>query len=274
MQKKLIVLLIGSLLAAPSFAAAKDRADREAAREARQEARAARHEARDARQEERKATRAAKEESIGLGSGAAIGGLAGGPIGVVLGAAFGGWLGDRFHDERQARVEADERAMKASARAGSLEQRLVASERMVAQKNAELYGERVAHRQALQEALSVEVFFRTEESGLGGATEQRLAKLAALIEPMDGAVIRLAGHTDARGTESFNATLSTARAEAVRDALIRGGMPAERVLVTGAGETAATAAEQDVDGMALERRVEIEIIDVDGSSRVAELGTN
>jgi len=39
--------------------------------------------------------------------------------------------------------------------------------------------------------------------------------------PMDGAVIRPAGHTGARATESYNATLSTARAEAVREALIR-----------------------------------------------------
>ena len=267
MQKKLIVLLIGSLLAAPSFAAAKDRADREAARAARQEARAA-------RQESRQTSRAAKEEAIGLGSGAAIGGLAGGPVGLVLGAAFGGWLGDRFHDERGARRDADERAAQAATRAGALEQRLVASERTVAAKNAELFSERVAHRLALQEALSVEVFFRTEESGLGGTTEERIAKLAALIEPMDGAVIRLAGHTDARGTEAFNSTLSTERAEAVREALIRAGMPAERVIVTSAGETAATAPEQDVDGMALERRVELDIIDVDDSSRVAELGTN
>lgn len=280
MQKKLIVLLIGSLLAAPSFVAAKDRADGDSARAARQEARAARQEARQesraARQESRAArqeSRAAKEEAFGVGGGAAIGGLAGGPIGVVLGAAFGGWLGDRFHDERQARRDSDVRAAQASAQAGSLEQRLAATERTVAAKNAELFSERVAHRRNLQEALSVEVFFRTEESGLGGATEERLTKLAALIEPIDGAVIRLAGHTDARGTESFNSTLSTARAEAVREALILGGMPAERVIVTAAGEGAATAAEQDVDGMALERRVELDIIDVD-ESRVAELGTD
>ena len=169
---------------------------------------------------------AAKEESIGLGSGAAIGALAGGPVGFVLGAAFGGWLGDRFHGERSARREADERAAQASIHAGELETLLAASERAVAAKDAELFGERVAHRRNLQEALSVELFFRTEESGVGGATEERLAKLAALIEPMEGAVIRLEGHTDVRGTETYNSTLSTARAEAVRDALIRGGMPA------------------------------------------------
>jgi outer membrane protein OmpA-like peptidoglycan-associated protein len=263
MHKKLIVLIVGSLLATPAFAAPKDRADRESARAARQEARAARQE-----------SRAAKEESIGVGSGAAIGALAGGPVGLVLGAAFGGWLGERFHDERSARRDADERAARSSAHAGSLQTLLAASERAIVAKEAELFSERAAHRRNLQEALSVEVFFRTEESGLGGATEERLAKLAALIEPMDGAVIRLDGHTDARGTETFNTTLSTARAEAVREALIRGGMPAERVIVNAAGETGSTAPAEDVDGMALERRVEMNIVDVDGSGRVAELGTN
>ena len=242
MRKKLIVLIVGSLLATPSFAEPKNRAH--------------------------------KEESIGVGSGAAIGALAGGPIGFVLGAAFGGWLGDRFHQERTARREADEHASQASAHAASLEQLLAVSERLAAEKNAELNSERVAHRRDLQDALSVEVFFRTEEAGVVGATEERLSKLAALIEPMEGAVIRLDGYTDVRGTEAYNSTLSTARAEAVRDALIRGGMPAERVIVTGVGETASTAGELDTDGMALDRRVEMNVVDVDGESRVAELGTN
>ncbi len=238
-RKKIIVALIGALLASPSFAAPKNRA--------------------------------AKEESIGVGSGAAIGALAGGPIGLVLGAAFGGWIGDRLHGERSARREADERAAQASAHANELEQLLDSSERAVAAKDAELFGERVAHRRNLQEALAVEVFFRTEEAGVGGTTEERLAKLAALIERMQGAVIRLEGYTDARGTEAYNTTLSTARAQSVRDALIRAGMPAERVIVTGVGETASTAGELDADGMALERRVEMNVVDVD---RVAEVGTN
>jgi outer membrane protein OmpA-like peptidoglycan-associated protein len=249
MQKKLIVLIVGSLLATSSFAGPRNRVAKDETRIA------------------------AKEESIGLGSGAVIGAAAGGPIGFVLGAAFGGWLGDRFHRERTARVDADERASLASARAGSLETELAATERTAAETEATLFSERVAHRRDLQEALSVEVFFKTEDSGVAGTTEERLGKLAALIEPMDGAVIRLEGHTDVRGTESFNTTLSTARAEAVRNALIRGGMPADRVIVTSAGETSSMAAEQDVDGMALDRRVEMNIVD-DDSARVAELGTN
>jgi len=239
MNKRVIAILIGSLLATPSFAGPKNRAP--------------------------------KEESIGVGSGVAIGALAGGPIGAIIGGAFGGWLGDRFHHERSARRMADERAADASEHADSLQQLLVASEHTVAEKDAQLYSERVEHRRNLEEALAVEVFFRTEDSGIGGGTEERLAKLAALIGPMEGATIRLEGHTDARGTESFNTTLSTARAEAVRDALIRGGMPADRVIVTASGESGSVAAEQDADGMAMERRVALDVVDVNGESRVADV---
>jgi outer membrane protein OmpA-like peptidoglycan-associated protein len=236
---KVVVAVIGSLLATSALAAPKNRA--------------------------------AKEESIGVGSGAAIGAMAGGPVGFVIGAAFGGWLGDRFHQERRARRSADERAAAASEHAGSLQTLLAASERQVVAKDAELFAQRVEHRRDLQEALSVEVFFRTEDSGLAGATQERLTKLAALVEPMEGAVIRLDGYTDVRGTDAYNTALSTARADAVREALIRGGMPADRVIVTALGESSSTATEQDADGMALERRVDMQVVDVD-TGRVA--GTN
>jgi outer membrane protein OmpA-like peptidoglycan-associated protein len=195
--------------------------------------------------------------------------MAGGPVGFVIGAAFGGWVGDRMHSEKRARRLAERQSQEATGRVGQLEQRLAASERSAAEKDATLYSERSAHRQDLKEALSVEVFFRTEESGIGTATEERLTRLAGLVEPMDGAVIRLTGHADARGTESYNAKLSTARAEAVRDALVRGGMPAERVIVAATGESGAVAAEQDADGMALDRRVQLHVIDRDDANRVA-----
>jgi outer membrane protein OmpA-like peptidoglycan-associated protein len=246
MKKQVIALMVGSLLATSSFAGPKNRAPRD------------------------ESNRAPTEESLGVGSGAAIGALAGGPVGLIIGAAFGGWLGDRMHTEKSGRRAAEASAAEASAHAASLGTLLAASQRAVAEKDAALTTERIAHRRDLTEALSVEVFFRTEESGIGSAAEERLARLAALIEPMEGAVIRLEGRADARGTESFNTTLSAARADAVRAALIKGGMPAERVIVTASGEAGSVAAEQDVDGMALDRRVEMNVVDVDGASRVAQ----
>jgi outer membrane protein OmpA-like peptidoglycan-associated protein len=253
MKKQIIALMVGSLLAAPAWTAPKNRAPK--------------HDSNRAPTEQ--SSRAPKEETIGLGSGAAIGAIAGGPVGLIIGAAFGGWLGDRFHHERSERDAADRRAGDAQMRAHSLEHKLAGSEQQLASTESELRNERVAHRQSLEQALSLEVYFRTEDTVLGTGTEQRFAQLAQLVGPMDGAVIRLDGHTDARGTQEYNDQLSAQRAASVRDALIRGGMPAERIVVTASGEIDSVAAEQDVDGMALDRRVQIQIVNVDDASQVA-----
>src|SRR5512143_2524842 len=243
MYSKLIVLLVGSALATSASAGERHRAA--------------------------KAERAAKQESIGLGSGAAIGAMAVGPIGLILGAAFGGWIGDRFHHEHGARLAAEQSSEQAQSRSKALETRLAASESGAAQAGAELTSEREQHRRDLAEALSIEVLFRTEESAITPATEERLAKLVALVMPLDGAVIRLEGHTDVRGTDRYNNALAAARADTVRDALIRAGMPAERIVVTAVGRAESRATDQDADGMALDRRVKMTIVGLDGASRVA-----
>jgi len=211
-----------------------------------------------------------KEQSIGLGSGAAIGALAGGPVGLIIGAAFGGWLGDRFHHERAARADSEQAAEAAQAHATSLENRLSGTEQQLASNEAQLQSERSAHRADLERAVALDVHFRTEDSAIDTADEQRLAELASFIAPVDGTVIRLDGHADVRGTQKYNDKLSTARAESVRDALVRAGMPAERIVVTGEGSAAATATEQDVDGMALDRRVALTVVGLDDASRVAQ----
>jgi outer membrane protein OmpA-like peptidoglycan-associated protein len=210
-----------------------------------------------------------KEQSIGLGSGAAIGALAGGPVGLVIGLAFGGWLGDRFHHERAARAASEQKAGEAQAQAASLEHRLTGTEQQLASSAAQLQSERSAHRDDVERAVALDVHFRTEDSAIDMGDEQRLAELASFVAPLDGTVIRLDGHTDVRGTQKYNDALATQRAESVRDALVRAGMPAERIVVTAEGSADATASEQDVDGMALDRRVAVTVVGLDDKSRVA-----
>ena len=251
MYRKLIVLLVGTALATSASAGERHRAHKAE--------RAARHQ-----------ERAAKHESIGLGSGAAIGAMAGGPVGLILGAAFGGWIGDRFHHEHDARLAAEQSGELAASRMKTLETRLAASESAAAQTGIALSGERAQHRRDLEEALSIEVLFRTEDSAIGPPTEERLAKLVALIVPLAGAVVRLEGHTDVRGTDRYNNALATARADTVRDALIRAGMPPERIVVSAAGKADSQATDKDADGMALDRRVKMSVVGIDDASRVAQ----
>jgi len=210
-----------------------------------------------------------KEQSIGLGSGAAIGALAGGPVGLIIGAAMGGWLGDRFHHERATRAASEQQAVAAREQAASLGQRLNTAELELAASEAQLRSERNVHRDDVERAVALDVHFRTEDSTIDAGDEQRLAELASFIAPLDGTVIRLDGHTDVRGTEKYNDALATARAESVRDTLVRAGMPAERIVVTSEGSAEATATDQDVDGMALDRRVAVTVVGLDDAGQVA-----
>lgn len=205
------------------------------------------------------AAKASKVEAAGVGSGVAIGAMAGGPVGAILGAAFGGWIGERFHHERDLRVAAQEDSSRSRAASEQLRARLDGRERELEKAEATLTAERQANRSALEQALDVAVYFRTAKSDLGQDEAGRLARIAHLIAPMDGVVVQLDGFADKRGEEQYNEQLSAARAEAVRQAFLDAGFPAERISVTSEGERKSSADEKDLDALALERRVDIRI---------------
>lgn len=210
-----------------------------------------------------------KEEKIGLGSGAAIGAIAGGPVGLILGAGLGGWVGNRLHEEKSANAESEARLTETRAELASANGRLRSREQMLAELRAEIGAERRAHRTALRDALGVELYFATAESRLDPGSEQRLARLAALLAELDDVAIVVEGHADARGDVDFNEQLSAARAAAVRDALVAGGVQAERITAEAQGESMATAEQDDAQALALDRRVSLTIIDERDANRVA-----
>jgi len=203
---------------------------------------------------------APKEEKIGVGSGAAIGAMAGGPVGVVIGAALGGWVGDKFHRERSARGGVEQQYAQAAAEADSLAARLRGNERELETLKSVLAAEQKSFSAALEEALEVHVYFRTGQSALDDETRQRLAQVAGLIQAIDGFAIVVEGHADARGDAEYNGQLSAQRAAAVRDVLLHAGVAAQRITTHAAGETQATAAENDLDALALDRRVSLTIV--------------
>ena len=213
--------------------------------------------------------RASKREAIGVGSGAVIGAAAGGPVGFVLGGALGGWLGDRFDRERAQRIEAEEQYAALRVETAELEGLLARNERELGRIAAQLDAERAQHTRRLEQALDLQVYFRTEQAELDPAAAERLARIGELIREMDGVVVMLEGHADSRGDAAYNEALSAARAESVRQVFIDAGVPAERIAVTAEGENHAVAEPHDVDALALERRVAISIVGPDVSPRVA-----
>lgn len=208
--------------------------------------------------------RASKREAIGVGSGAVIGAAAGGPVGFVLGAALGGWLGERFEHEREQRVDAEERYASLQAEHQELGDLLARNERELDRVAAQLTAERASHVHALEQALDVQIYFRTEQAELEAGAVERLARIGGLIRSMDGVAVLLEGHADGRGAAAYNEALSAARAEAVRQVFIDAGVPAERIAVTAEGANQAIAEPNDFDALALERRVAVSIVGVGG----------
>lgn len=213
--------------------------------------------------------KAPKEEKVGLGSGAAIGAMAGGPVGLILGAGLGGWVGNRLHEEKETHRASDERLAETQAELASVHGALREREHVLDELRAEIGTERRELRNAMREALSVELFFRTAESRLDRASEQRLSRLAELLAELDDVAIIVEGHADARGDVEYNEKLSASRASTVREALVSGGVPTERITAEAQGESMAAAEEADPDALALDRRVAITIVDERGDNRVA-----
>jgi len=71
--------------------------------------------------------------------------------------------------------------------------------------------------------------------------------------------LKIAGHTDSKGTDEYNMNLSRKRARAVYDYLVLGGIPPERLELAGYGEAISIRENNTDEGRAFNRRVEFKI---------------
>jgi OOP family OmpA-OmpF porin len=84
-----------------------------------------------------------------------------------------------------------------------------------------------------------------------------VSKARANSGGIDDAVISPTGHADRAGSEDYNLALSLRRAEAVRDALIAAGIPADAITVARRGEDEPAVPTPDGVQEQANRRVEI-----------------
>lgn len=108
--------------------------------------------------------------------------------------------------------------------------------------------------------LSGAVLFKTGKSDLLPLAEDTLDRVAAVFKELDESqVVVIKGHTDSRGADEMNRTLSQARAEAVRSYLISQGVGANQLKAVGKGESEPVASNDSPEGRANNRRVEMVI---------------
>lgn len=90
-----------------------------------------------------------------------------------------------------------------------------------------------------------------------------LEKLYKMLAEQKNMIVEIAGHTDDKGSDTFNLKLSKWRAAAVVDYLIGKGIRDWRLKIKGYGEMAPLAANDTEEGRALNRRVEMTILEDD-----------
>jgi outer membrane protein OmpA-like peptidoglycan-associated protein len=187
-----------------------------------------------------------KEEGAGMLAGAATGALVGGPIGAAVGLMFGGILGDSIGTANRAELRAD-----------TLEQELTDARLALARASERTGGDEMLD--ALAERLHADVMFRTGQADIDTQVAAKLEELGKLLAAHSQLEVQLHGFADPRGKSEKNLELSLERANAVREALIRGGASPEQIRLSAHGEDLTTAPEGDLEAYAWERRVSLYI---------------
>lgn len=106
-----------------------------------------------------------------------------------------------------------------------------------------------------------DVLFASGEAQLVEGGRSSLEEVVDLLQTEPDKKIRVEGHTDSSGNSDANLLLSEQRAQAVREALISLGVASERVSALGMGEDFPIASNEDEDGRARNRRVDVILLD-------------
>jgi len=104
------------------------------------------------------------------------------------------------------------------------------------------------------------LFFATNETTILPESEPALQDLYDLMAENPELHIRITGHTDNVGSDTFNQTLSEGRANSVRDDLIKRGIAPERIEAEGKGESQPITTNDTEEGRAQNRRVEFMVL--------------
>lgn len=210
----------------------------------------------------------------GVGTGALLGTLVGGPLGLILGSAFGGMVVDDINTNKE---------MDAMQALSVQHQHIIARQQtelaQISNQRQELSGsfEHVSLNQPqasntpIIPELLTHIQFATGTNTISPIYQPQLDLLIALLASHDEWLVTLTGYADLRGDETFNFDLSRSRAETVKHYLTQGletklGQSiTPNIIVKGAGETNTLQTSilddtsVDIEQLMFDRRVSIEI---------------
>lgn len=172
--------------------------------------------------------------SAGAAGGAAVGNATGGTAeGAIIGAVIGGTAGAIIGNQMDRKAK-------------ELDEEIEGAE-------VERVGE------GIKVTFDSGLLFGFDSSALQAEAEQNLSEFATSMNEFEETKILIVGHTDAKGSESYNLSLSERRAQSAADYLTKEGVAGSRIQAEGKGELEPVATNETVDGRTENRRVEIAI---------------
>lgn len=104
------------------------------------------------------------------------------------------------------------------------------------------------------------IHFSSGSSRLKAVSSSVLDAVAATLLRYPDMKVEVAGHTDSQGAKAFNQRLSVNRAKAVRQYLLKKGVPSKNLSAKGYGDSQAVEENNTPEGRAANRRVELRIL--------------
>lgn len=105
-----------------------------------------------------------------------------------------------------------------------------------------------------------DIFFEFDKSTILQQSFFELMRLITLLNTYPDMKIEVGGHTDSKGSDSYNQRLSESRAKAVADYLISKGISERRLQYRGYGKSKPIDTNETEEGRAKNRRVEFKIM--------------
>lgn len=194
---------------------------------------------------EKRAGRVVTSGAGGAAAGAAAGAIIGAAtgsagkgalIGAAAGAVIGGGIGV-YQDQQQAKLR----------------------ERLV---NAGVQVQREGDNIRL--IMPSDITFDTAKADIQPGFYETLNSVAVVLDEFDKTTVTVAGHADARGSDSYNLDLSQRRALSVSNYLAAQGVDPRRLNAIGYGESRPIGDNASAAGQSANRRVEILIDPIEG----------
>ncbi|MCH9027603.1 MAG: OmpA family protein [Proteobacteria bacterium] len=108
------------------------------------------------------------------------------------------------------------------------------------------------------------ITFETASANLNGDFFRVLDGVSEVTKEFEKTLIEVAGHTDSRGSNAYNQSLSERRAGAVASYLESQGVMPLRIITVGLGEDMPVADNSTSEGQLLNRRVELTLVPITG----------